>query len=78
MFKAGQKVRIKENAFPDPRDEYDVLARGKTGVIMYDLEQVLSPVWKDCYEVELDEPIGSGDNVPRSFFVTEEELGAHV
>lgn len=61
MFTVGQKVRIKENAFPDSSDECDILARGKTGIIVTDLEQAVGGGWNGCYEIELDEPINKDD-----------------
>jgi hypothetical protein len=67
MFKIGDCVRIKENAFPGSDDPYDIAARGKVGTIIASWANDLGEGWKDCWEVEIE---GLGGIFP----VTESEI----
>ena len=51
MFKVGDRVRIKEDAFPGSFDPYDVAARGQVGTITANWNDELGEDW----EVEIEE-----------------------
>lgn len=41
MFEAGQRVRVKETAFPGSTEAVDVKARGQVGVLVEELDDGL-------------------------------------
>jgi len=65
-FKIGDQVRILDHAFPGSDDPYDIAARGKTGIVTRNWDE-LGEGWEDCWEVEVPE---LGDIFP----VTESEI----
>lgn len=54
MFKVGDRVKVKQNAFPDSDDPEDTKVRGKIGTIAWDMGEGLWHV--EMESEEFDDP----------------------